>query len=124
MKAIDLTLQWFGQWFAYLTTCVELPMAAPVCRPFWTWTAIGAAFIAGVFMLWLLWRFIDYKLKWRAALRAQAERDRIDYDEIQRVKWIGDTAYQADLSEDEVHRRITEGLEAIKAKPASITGNA
>ncbi|MDH3288855.1 MAG: hypothetical protein OEP48_14190 [Betaproteobacteria bacterium] len=122
MKAIELTQQWFGQWFAYLSACFELPMTAPICRPAWTLAAIGSAAIAGVLTLWLLWRLIDYKLKLRAALRAQAERDRIDHEAIAHTQWIGDTAYHAELSEEEVRRRIAEGLEAHKTNAAPISG--
>jgi len=119
MKAIELTQQWFGQWFAYLRACLELPMTAPVCRPAWTLAAIGSAAIAGVLVLWLLWRLIDYKLKVRPALRAQAERDRIDHEAIEHVS---DTAYHAELSEEEIRRRIAKGLEAHKANAPPISG--
>ena len=116
MTVIDAGQQWFAQWFAYLAACLDLPMTAPVCRPFWIWIVIATSGLAVSLALWLLWRIISYKLKWRAALRAQAERDKINYEEIERVKWVGDSAYQGDLSVEEIEKRISDAIAANKGQ--------
>lgn len=119
MRVIDAFQQWFAQWFAYIGSCLDLPMTAPVCRPLWMWILIATSTFAGALLLWILWRVIDYKLKWRAALRAQAERDRIDYEEIERMKWVGDKAYSGNIPEEEIERRIAEAIAARKGQTSS-----
>ncbi len=89
--------------FAYLSSCFDLSMTAPACLPFWTWFAVGAAVFAGILMLWIFWSFIHDSLKWRAALRAQARRDRIDNEAIVREKQrVEDAADSGYLSPEEI----------------------
>ena len=67
--------------------------------------AIGALVILAI-----AWKIISYRLKLRAALKAQAERERVDYDAIERNRWNGERAYSAELGGEEVERRIREAV--------------
>ena len=79
------------QWSAYLFFCFDAPYSAPVCQPFWIWVAGGSVAIAGTWLLWFVWKIVDYKLKYRAALFAELERERVaEVEVMDSVKWIGD----------------------------------
>ncbi len=98
-------------------------MNAPICLPFWTWFAVGAAVFAGILMLWIFWSFIHDSLKWRAALRSQAKRDRIDNEAFDREKRFGDAADSGHLSPEEIDRRIAKELAALRARKAEKRSN-
>ena len=59
--------------------------------------------------------FISYKLKYRAALRAQAERDRIpDEETMNQYRWTGDDAHVQDDTNAEI--RIRNAIAARRSK--------
>jgi hypothetical protein len=108
VEILNRSLKILEQWVAYFGYCIEHPLQAPVCRPFWTWTMIGLFAIGALGAIIVIWKIISYKLKLAAALRAQAKRERVDHDAIEGRRWNGDTVYSADLGQVEVERRIRE----------------
>jgi hypothetical protein len=103
------------QWFAYISYCAEAPMQAPVCRPFWTWTMIAVFTIGALALIVVVWKIVSYKIKLAAALKAEERRAHVDRDAIAERSWDGDKAYSAELSSDEVGRRIREAVEQRRA---------
>ncbi len=92
-KQMLQTLAEFSNW---LGTCMGLPLTTPACRPLWQWLMYVSAGVGAALLLWVIWRIIDYRLKYAAAIRAQIERERIAPPEImEQVKFR-----EADLTED------------------------
>lgn len=96
------------QWSIQLSSCFGQPMQAPECRPFWIWIMLGLFATGAIAIGYAVWKIISYQLKLAAALKAQAERERVDRDAIEGSKWQGDEAYIAELGGEEVERRIRE----------------
>ena len=103
------------QWFTYISYCVEAPMRAPVCRPFWTWTMIAVLTIGALVLTVVIWKIVSYRIKLAAALKAEEQRAHVDRDAIAARSWDGDKAYSAELSTDEVERRIREAVDQRRA---------
>ena len=59
------------QWMTYAAYCIEQPMQAPVCRPFWTWAMIAVFIIGALLSIVVVWKIVSYKLKLAAALKAE-----------------------------------------------------
>jgi hypothetical protein len=103
------------QWFAYVSYCAEAPMQAPVCRPLWTWAMIAVFTISALLLIVVVWKVVAYKVKLAAALKAEQQRAHVDSEAIAARSWDGDKAYSAELSADEVERRIREAVEQRRA---------
>ncbi len=108
MEVVNSWLKVLQQWATYFSYCIEQPIQAPVCKPFWTWAMVGLFAVGVLTAVVIVWKIVSYKFKLAAALRAQAERDRVDHDAIEAGKWDGDKAYSAELGGEEVERRIRE----------------
>jgi hypothetical protein len=104
------------RWFAYISYCAGEPMQAPACNPFWTWTMIAVLAIGALLLIVVVWKVVSYKIKLAAALQAERRRAHIDSDAIAARSWDGDKAYSAELSSDEVERRIREAVEQRRAE--------
>ena len=116
MKALAEIESIIRQWATYISWCFEAPYSAPVCRPFWTWVAIGLAAMGGIVLLGCVWKFIDYKLKYRAALRAEEARQRVaDEETMAAARWKGDDAMVASAVGPDVEDRIKTALARRKA---------
>ena len=47
-------------------------------------------------LLWTIWKFVDYKLKYAAAIRAELERERVaEPDVMEAATWKGDSVFNA-----------------------------
>lgn len=103
------------QWMTYAAYCIEQPMQAPVCRPFWTWAMIAVFIIGALLSIVVVWKIVSHKLKLAAALKAERQRAHVDTDAIAARSWDGDKAYSAELGGDEVERRIREAVEQRRA---------
>lgn len=111
MKAIEFLERLGQQWTTYVLWCFNAPHSAPVCQPFWMWVAIGSATIGGVALSWIAWNYIDHRLKYRDALRAQAELERIaDTEVMDNVKWNGDNVMIDGTGDPNVAEQIREAL--------------
>jgi len=119
MEIINGWLKVLQQWVAYVSYCVEQPMQTPICKPFWTWAMIGLFAVGALTAIVVVWKVMSYKLKLAAALRAQAERERVDHDAIDAGRWNGDKAYSAELGGEEVERRIREAVNKRKLEGAT-----
>lgn len=107
------------QWVLWLQTCLGLPMAAPACRPLWVWVMWASVAVAILATLWTIWKAIDYRRKYDAAIRAQMERERIAEPEVMesfRFKEVGDVVedvtdpHLADKIRAELDRRKLENI--------------
>jgi hypothetical protein len=106
VEAIKLTEAFLMKWAGYLTVCISSDVRTPACTPFWIWVAYILMAIGIISVTALLVSFISYKLKYRAALRAQAERDRIpDEETMKQYRWVGDEAHVQDDTNAEVRIR-------------------
>ena len=110
-------------WITYYVFCIDAVYTAPACRSFWNWIVIVSWGLAGVIVLWFLWKFIDYKLKYAAAIRAQLERERIaEHDIIESVRWVGNDPVLNGASDSDMAGEIRAALARRKDgldKPAS-----
>jgi hypothetical protein len=114
-------LQWIDQWWMWVTGCMGQPMAAPACRPLWEGVWMAAAVIGAWLLLWAAWRWIDQRMKYNAAIRAQMERERIAEPAVMaehKFQEAGDVA--ADVTDPHLARTIREELD--RQKQARITG--
>src|SRR5688500_4858784 len=86
---------WINQWWVYVSWCLEADKQAPICRPFWTWVAIACLGIGAVGLVVLVVKFISYRIKLAAAIKADNARRVIADDEMMRQhRWEGDTVNQ------------------------------
>ena len=115
MELVTAWLIVLQQWVTYVSSCMELPMQAPVCKPFWTWVMIGAFAFSGLIVLVIVWKIMSYRIKLAAALRAEEQRAHVDHEAIAAKRWDGDKAYSAELGDEEVERRIREAVEQRRA---------
>ena len=79
--------------------------------------------IGALVVLVIAWRIVSYRRKLAAALRAELERAEVNHDAIAARRWNGDKAYSAELSAEEVERRVREAVEqrhAANKPPGSI----
>jgi hypothetical protein len=110
MQILKTWQLYIDHYLSYSSFCLEQPFQAPACRLFWTWV-MAACFAIGVLAaLVVVWKIVSHKLKLAAALRAQAERERIDHDAITAAKLPGDKTYSGELSAEEIERRIREAV--------------
>jgi hypothetical protein len=108
-------MQWFEGWSRHLQACFNLPMAAPQCRPLWEGVMYSSAGVAAIIILWLTWKWIDYRLQYAAALKAQRERERIADPEIMQqhtFKEAGDLI--EDVTDPQLAEKIRRELEQRK----------
>jgi hypothetical protein len=115
VKAIEYLERLGQQWTAYVMWCFNAPYAAPICQPFWTWVALGAATAGCVGLAWIAWKYMDYRAKYREALRAQAALDDVaDIQTMDSVKWNGDNVVIDSSGDPNVAEQIREALERRK----------
>ena len=99
------------QWIIYVSWCLDAPYSAPICRPFWMSVAIGSVAAGGIAIVWCAWKFIDYKLKYRAALRAEEARQRVaDEETMGAAKWKGDDIMIASAAGTNVEAQIKTAI--------------
>jgi len=117
MEIVNGWLKVLQQWVAYASYCIEQPIQTPICKPFWTWIMISLFAFGAVVAIVIVWKVISYKLKLVAALRAQAERDRVDPDAIETAKWDDGKAYSTDeYSPDEIDGRVRNAVNEHRAR--------
>ena len=105
----------FEQWYAYFSFCIDSPLNVPACRTFWIWVMFASFTVGALITIGIGWKIISYKLKLRAALRAQMLRDAIADDEtMEQHRWVGDQVNAQDDRNAEV--RIRAALAARKSR--------
>jgi hypothetical protein len=101
-------------WWKFFDYCFNHNPTALICEPFWA-KFIGVFIAAGaIAVLYGVWKYIDYRRKYTAALRAEWEREQVDEAAIKEASWDGDKAYQSHLTDDEVLERIRAAVEQRK----------
>lgn len=108
-------LQMFDRWTDWMLMCSGLPMTAPACIPLWEWVMYGSATAGAMLVLWSLWRILDYRLKYAAAIRAQLERERVAEPEVMaqhRFKEAGDVTEE--VTDPKLAEKIRAELERQK----------
>jgi hypothetical protein len=124
--AMDIAKAWLDyllQWATYASVCIEQPIQAPACRPFWTLAMFAFFGIGALVVLVIAWRVLSYRRKLAAALRAEQARAEVDHDAIAARRWDVDKAYSTELGAEEVERRVREAVEqrhAANKPPSSI----
>lgn len=114
MDGIKNTQQLAESWWAYFEYCFSHNPGASICEPFWSRVIIFFVLVGSIAVAVGAWKYLDYRRKYAAALRAQWEREQVDEAQIQEEVWRGDKAYQAELPEEEVLGRIRAGIEQRK----------
>ncbi|MCR4331723.1 MAG: hypothetical protein NUV34_03315 [Sulfuricaulis sp.] len=117
MEGLKLIVRYWDQVTGYLTACWELPWAAPACAPLWTWVALGSIAIGALAVLWTIWKVVDYKLKYGAALKAEAQRQYIPPpEEMDKMKWGGDFNQHEPIeaADPDMAAKIREAIERQK----------
>lgn len=125
MPTTSQLLQMLDRWVQWLQMCIGMPMTAPVCRPMWEWVIYIGFAVGGLTLLWVLWKVIDYKLKYAAAIRAQMERDRIaDPDEMANHRYKEVADIEADVTDPHLAEKIRSELERQRLERSSKTPKA
>lgn len=107
--------------FQYVMMCSNLPMTAPACRPLWMIVVYVCAAAGTLLLLWAIWQIISYRLKYAAALRAQAAREAIAAPEVMasaRFTEAGDVA--DDITDPHLAEKIRQELD--RQRLAKLTG--
>lgn len=105
-------MQMFERWIDITAMCTGLPMSAPACRPFWENVMYASAVIGLLLAAWAVWKLIDHRLKYAAALRAQAERDRVaDAETMKQHAWVEPADIAADVTDPHLAKKIRQELE-------------
>jgi hypothetical protein len=123
MEVAKAWLNYLLQWVSYASACIEQPIQAPACRPFWTLAMFAFLGIGALVVLVITWRVLSYRRKLAAALRAEQKRAEVDHDAIAARRWDVDKAYSTELGAEEVERRVREAVEqrhAANKPPSSI----
>jgi hypothetical protein len=115
MEVAKAWLDYLLQWATYASVCIEQPIQAPACRPFWTLAMFAFLGIGALVVLVIAWRVVSYRRKLAAALRAEQDRAKIDHDAIAARRWDADKAYNTELGAKEVERRVREAVEHRRA---------
>lgn len=113
MKALELMQRYWDQVTGYLMACRDLPWSATACRPLWSWVATGSMAVGALCVLWAVWKVIDYKIKYRAAVKAEEHRQYIPPpEEMEKVRWIGDDRQNDVLvdPDEDIAARIREEI--------------
>ena len=117
MEALNIIKAFVAPWWTYIAWCVEADIRAPICRPFWTWVIIASISIGLVGLVWFTSKFVVYRLKLKAAHRAQRERDQVaDPITMNRYAWQGDNGNRNGATTEDLERRIREGVNTLKAQ--------
>lgn len=107
--------------WAYLNQCNALPVNAPACVPLWTLVAYGCMALGAFVLIWSVWQLISYRLKLAAALKAQAERERVaDPETMNKHKW-SEAGDSADVTDPHLAEKIRAELDQRRLK--ALTGH-
>jgi hypothetical protein len=101
-------------WWNFFDYCFNYNPTAMICEPFWRNTIGAFIVIGGLAVLYGIWKYIDYRRKYAAAVRAQWEREQVDEAGIREATWDADKAYRSDLTDDEVLERIRSAIDQRK----------
>lgn len=101
----------------YLSLCIALPMSAPACRSFWEIVMYASAVTGLLLAGWFIWRLIDYRLKYAAALRAQQAREKAAEPAVMRQHtWTDPADIAADVTDPHLAKKIRQELEQQRLK--------
>lgn len=121
MPSNDELLSLLSRWKQLVEACPFWPLSTPGCRGFWEFTAATMLVIGALGLLWIIWKLVDHELKFRAALRAQAQREAIAPPEIMdayKIKEVGDLI--GDATDPKLAEKIRDELN--QQKLAEMTG--
>jgi hypothetical protein len=106
-------------WWQYFDYCFNVSPGALVCEGFWL--NLIAAFVAlGVLAVAAgVWKYLSYRRKFAAAIRAQWLREQADESEIREFAWKGDTPDAAALTEEQLAANIRAAMEERKREAAA-----
>lgn len=105
-------MQIIERWIDITAMCTGLPMSAPACRPFWENVMYASAAIGLLLAAWAIWKFIDHRLKYAAALRAQAKREQVaDAETMKQHTWVEPADIAADVTDPHLAKKIRQELE-------------
>ena len=110
MDGIRNVQAWIEPWLAYLNYCFNHEPFSPVCGAFWQRAIIGVVIIGVIVVCGAALKYFSYRRKYAAALRAEEERNAIDEEAIKAHSWTGEKAYTTALGDQEIERRVREGI--------------
>jgi hypothetical protein len=123
MDGIRNTTELANSWWQFFDYCFNANPSALICESFWA-KFIGAFIALGAIAVLVgIWKYIDYRRKYAAALRAEWLREQADEVGIKEATWDGDKAYQAELPDTEVLARMRAGIELRKREMNSASGS-
>ena len=112
MEAIEKVQKLAGSWWNFFDYCFNHDPGASLCQAFWGKTIVACIGLGAVLVAYGVWKYVAYRRQYAAAIRAQWLREQSDEVGIQEERWIADSAYQADIPEDELLARIRAGVAA------------
>lgn len=121
MPSTSDLLALLSRWKQLIEACPYWPLSTPGCRGFWEFAVIAMLAIGVLFLLWVIWRLVDYELKFRAALRAQAQREAVASPEIMAAYKFKEAAdLIGDVTDPKLAEKIREELN--QQKLSELTG--
>jgi len=110
-------MQMFERWIDFLSMCTTLPISAPACRPLWEPVMYTSATISLLPAGWFIWKLIEHRMKFAAALRAQQERERIaDAITMRDHTWTEPADIASDVTDPHLAKKIRAELEQQRLK--------
>ncbi len=111
----------FDPWLSYIEYCFNGDPLSPMCGPFWQRVILGVIAVGALAVGYGCWYYYQQRRKERQAAIAEWERAQVDFAGIKEKSWEGDKAFQADMPEEEMARRIREALDQRRAEQAATT---
>lgn len=110
-------LQTSDNWLDRIAMCINLPMAAPACHSLWATVMYVSAGFGIALAAWAIWKFVDYRMKYAAAMRAQQEREKVaDPATMRGHTWAEHADIAADVTDPHLAKKIREELEEQRRK--------
>ncbi len=101
----------------YLGMCATLPISAPACYAFWENVMYGSYSIGILLAGWFVWKLVDQKQKFAAALRAEQERARVADTAVMREHtWNEPADIASDVTDPHLAKKIRAELEQQRLK--------
>lgn len=98
-------------WVAYLGYCFNDNPLSVTCEPFWERIIGGFVLLGAIAVVVCIFKYLSYRRKFAAAMREYDQRNAVDEEAIREKIWAGEKAYQSAIPDEEIGRRVREGLE-------------
>lgn len=89
-KAARSIAEQLTQLWRYVAGCWDAPISSGACGTFWYWVAVSSLLLGILLIVGIAINYARWRHKWDEAMRAQAQREAINHDAINELRWRGD----------------------------------